>query len=128
VPNPRNNPDVMPTARPGATFVKREELQRLWRVLENVFVGNAKGVLNRDSLRLPDRATGAGVVLARVYSGSGTTHTCDLYGNGSGEAATELTVTVSTPNVRTGEAIPPQTWIWVATIKGTYTALGDVWL
>lgn len=123
----RRNPDVMPNDRAGGMFARQEEIARIWRVLQNVWVGNRRAILNRDGLRIA-AAPGSGAILATVTSGSGTAHVCSLYAAGSESAATATGVAVTTPNVATGQALPVGTWLWVTQIGAAYYGLGTVWL
>lgn len=57
-----------------------------------------------------EAGTGTNVFLGQVVGGSGQTYLVNLFGNGSGQGATDQ-VEATCPQIDAGEQIPGGTWI-----------------
>ncbi len=100
-----------PLTEPGATNVN-EQLPQL-PTTNGITIGNPSTPVTIRGIPFPEGIVAAGttnVFLGRVQSGSGNTYTVQLYGNGSGQAATALVV-ATVPQIDSGETIPPGTWL-----------------
>jgi len=114
----------------GAGFSDRAAMAQIQRWLRNFFVNGQRLTLSPESARvnLPV-GDGVGVTLAKIVSGSGAAHVCDMYADGLAETATETGVAVTTDYVAAGESLPVGAAVATMTIGAVRHALpGGVWL
>jgi len=75
----------------------------------------------------PTPTTDAAYLVKVTSHDTGKTYFCDVYGNGSGSAATATGQPLIVPQIVTGDALPANTWVNAILIGTNYEAQVPVW-